>query len=211
MKILSKGNEIFVLFFLMFSIVCQESLTETDLNKEISRLGKWAVPIEKQGVPNLHKVSDQVYRSAQPTEEGMEKIKQLGIKTIVNLRAFHSDEDKIEDSGEKFNYEHIYMKTWHPEREDILKFLKIVSDPDKTPVLVHCQHGADRTGTMCAIYRIVVQNWTKEDALKEMKEGDFNFHKIWVNLETFIKELDIDSIKKDLAEKQEKNELNQGK
>lgn len=176
-----------------------------------TRPEKWAVPIEKEGIPNLHKVSDQLYRSAQPTEEGMKRLKELGVKTIVSLRALHSDKDKIEDSGEKFNYEHIYMKTWHPEKEDIVKFLKIVSDPDKTPVIVHCQHGADRTGTMCAVYRIVVQNWTKEDALKEMKDGAYNFHKIWANLETFIKELDIDSLKKDLTGKQGQNELDKSK
>ena len=192
--------------FYAFSAVCQNTPT-IETKKENARPEKWAVPIEKEGIPNLHKVSDKLYRSAQPTDEGMKKLKELGVKTIVSLRALHSDKDKIEDSGEKFNYERIYMKTWHPEKEDVVKFLQIVSDPDKTPVLVHCQHGADRTGTMCAIYRIVVQNWTKEDALEEMKEGKYNFHKIWANLETFIKELDIDSLKKDLAEKQGQHEL----
>ena len=32
---------------------------------------KWAVPMTCAGVLNLHKVSDKLYRSAQPTAEGM--------------------------------------------------------------------------------------------------------------------------------------------
>ena len=56
---------------------------------------KWAVPMTRAGVPNLHKVSDKLYRSAQPTAEGMTNLVALGIKTVVNLRDNHSDSDEI--------------------------------------------------------------------------------------------------------------------
>jgi hypothetical protein len=49
---------------------------------------------------------------------------------------------------------------------------------------------------MCAIYRIAVEGWTKEEAIEEMTKGDFGFHEIWDNLIKFIKDLDIDEIKK---------------
>jgi len=148
-----------------------------------------------QGVPNLHKVSDNLYRSAQPTAEGMLSLKQMGIRTIVNLRSFHSDRDEIGNSG--LEYEHIYMKAWHPEREDVVRFLQIVTNPERTPVLVHCMHGADRTGSMSALYRIAVQGWTKEEAVREMTEGGFNFHAVFDNLPEWIQELDMESIRKD--------------
>jgi protein tyrosine phosphatase (PTP) superfamily phosphohydrolase (DUF442 family) len=154
----------------------------------------WAKPIEMKGVPNLHKVSETLYRSAQPSVEGLENLKAAGIETLINLRSFHSDRDEIGDVG--LAYEHIYMKTWHPEEEDAVRFLKIVIDPRRSPVLVHCQHGADRTGTMCALYRIAVQGWSKEDALKEMMQGGFGFHSIWKNLIEWINALDIERIKK---------------
>ena len=158
------------------------------------RPAHWAQPINVNGVPNLHKISDTLYRSAQPTAEGMANLKALGIKTIINLRSFHSDKDEIGNKG--LDYQHIHMKAWHPEIEDAVRFLKIVTDPKRTPVLVHCQHGADRTGTMCALYRVAVQGWTKEDALKEMREGGFGFHEIWVTLPEWFEKLDIDAIKK---------------
>lgn len=161
----------------------------------IVRPAAWAQPVALTGVPNLYKISDALYRSAQPTAKGMTNLKQMGIETVVNLRSFHSDRDEIGDTG--LAYEHIYMKAWHPERKEIVRFLQIVTNPKRTPVLVHCQHGADRTGTMSALYRIAVEGWTKEEAIEEMTEGGFRFHRIWANLADWIAQLDIESISKE--------------
>lgn len=157
-----------------------------------ARPAGWAQPIKLAGVPNLHKVSPDLYRSAQPTAEGMQNLKALGIKTILNLRAFHSDRDEIGQTDLK--YEHIPVKSWNPEEEHVVAFLRIVTDPKMTPVLVHCQHGADRTGTMCAVYRIAVQGWTKEQALREMTEGGFGFHSVWQNLVRFVEQIDVEKV-----------------
>ena len=154
---------------------------------------EWAKPIKANGLPNFNKVSDQLYRGEQPTSEGIKGLKKFGIKTIVNLRAFHSDEDNLAGTG--LAYESISFKTWHPEEEDMVKFLKIVTDTSRQPVFVHCQHGADRTGTMCALYRMAVQGWPADDAIKEMKQGGFGFHAVWQNLEPFLRGLNIEELK----------------
>jgi|GEM_PF-649219 len=166
-----------------------------DAKAAVQRPEKWAQPVKMEGVPNLHKITDKLYRSAQPEEEGMKNLKQLGIETVINLRSFNSDRDEIGSTG--ISYEHIYMKAWHPEFKEAVRFLQIVTNPKRQPVLFHCQHGADRTGTMCAIYRIAVQGWTKEEAIKEMQEGGYNYHEIWVNLPDWIKELDVEKLKKE--------------
>lgn len=158
-----------------------------------ARPNSWAQPVAAEGAPNLHKVSDTLYRSAQPTAEGFRNIKELGIATVVNLRSYHSDRDEIGATG--LAYEHIYMKAWHPEHKEVVRFLQIVTDSRRTPVLVHCQHGADRTGTMTALYRIVVQGWSKEEAIREMNDGGFGFHRIWGNLPDWIRDLDVDAIR----------------
>jgi protein tyrosine/serine phosphatase len=160
-----------------------------------NRPASWAERVMLDGVPNLHQVSSNLYRSAQPTAEGMQRLQEQGVATIVNLRSFHSDREEIGGTG--LAYEHIYMKAWHPERKEIVRFLQIATDPRRTPVLVHCQHGADRTGTMCALYRVAVQGWTKEEAIREMTQGGFGFHEIWQNLPSWIRELDVESIRKD--------------
>jgi protein tyrosine/serine phosphatase len=175
-------------------VVAMSYTAFADETSLMDRPAHWAKPIRMEGVPNLHKVSDTLYRSAQPSAEGMRNLKAMGIETIVNLRSFHSDRDEIGNTG--LAYEHMYMKAWHPEEEELVRFFQIVTDPKRTPVLVHCQHGADRTGTMCTLYRIVIQGWSKEEAIKEMTQGGFGFHEIWDNLIEWINALDIESIKK---------------
>jgi protein tyrosine phosphatase (PTP) superfamily phosphohydrolase (DUF442 family) len=156
------------------------------------RLERWARPIAKPGLPNLHRVSDVYYRGAQPSADGMRELERLGVKTVVNLRAVTSDRDELGDAG--LAYEHISFKAWHAEDEDVVRFLRIVTDPERQPVFVHCQHGADRTGMMTAIYRIVVEGWSKEDAIREMNEGGFGFHAIWKDLPVYVRTLDVDRI-----------------
>jgi len=159
-----------------------------------ARPASWAQPVVQAGIPNLFKVSDTLYRSAQPTDEGLRNLQELGIVTVVNLRAFHSDRDKL-DPG--LGLEDIHMKSWHPEREDAVTFLRIVTDPKRAPVLLHCQHGADRTGAMIAIYRIAVQGWSKDDAIREMKDGGYGFHKVWGNLTEWLQDLDVESLREE--------------
>ncbi len=178
-----------VLLLLAAAVLSTRAATNTAIRPAI-----WATPTELKGVPNFHKVSDHLYRSAQPTPEGFRNLKAMGIKTVISLRSFSSDRKEIQAAG--LDYHHIYMKAWHPEQEDIIKFLRLVTDKSCGPVLVHCQHGADRTGAMCAAYRVAVQNWTKEDALKEMTEGGYNFHGIWKNLLKWFTDLDIDKLRK---------------
>ncbi len=155
---------------------------------------KWAEKLDIPALPNFHRVSDVLYRGAQPTEEGIEKLAEMGVKTIVNLRLIHSDRKKAEQLG--LNYEHIRVETWDPDAPEVVRFLKIVTDPNLATVFLHCKHGADRTGTMCAIYRVVVQGWTKEQAIAEMTKGGFNFHSTWKNLIKYIQNLDVGEIKR---------------
>ena len=155
---------------------------------------QWAKPIKLQGVPNFHKVDNKLYRSAQPTAEGMKNLRNYGIKTVLNLRGFHSDRDEI--GKLKLKQYRIPINTWHLKDEHVIKFLKIVNDPKNQPVLVHCKHGADRTGTMCAVYRIVMQGWNKKQVLKEMKDGGYNYHSMWINLIKWINKTDMDKIEK---------------
>jgi len=183
----------------LFSVISVSTLVLLSMayaveTPQTNRPPHWAQPIQMKGVPNLHKVSDTLYRSAQPSAEGMRNLRAIGVETIVNLRSFHSDRNEIGDTG--LAYEHIYMKAWHPEEDDAVRFLQIVTNSRRDPVLVHCQHGADRTGTMCALYRVAVQGWSKEEAIKEMSQGEFGFHGIWDNLTQWINALDVERIKK---------------
>jgi len=153
----------------------------------------WAKKLTLPGVGNFHKVSSVLYRGQQPTSDGMKALDKMGIKTVVNLRSFNSDRREMKDTN--MLYQHITMKAWHAEDKELVRFLKIVTNKNHQPVFVHCQHGADRTGTMCAFYRIAVQGWTKDQAIEEMTKGGFGYHSIWKNLIDYIQELDVEKIK----------------
>ncbi len=171
------------------TIACADQLITTN------RPPQWAERIEKPGLPNFHNVTDTLYRGAQPSREGMRQLKRMGVGTVVNLRGWHSDRDEIGDLP--LTREHIRFNTWHAEDEEVVRFLKIVTNTNNMPVFVHCQHGADRTGMMSAIYRVAVCGWTKEQAIEEMTSDEFGFHKEWQNLIHYIRELDIEKLKKD--------------
>jgi protein tyrosine/serine phosphatase len=157
----------------------------------------WATRLEKPGLPNLYRVTANLYRGAQPNADGMRALQEMGIKTVIDLRAFHSDANLA--AGTRLALEAISFKTWHPEDKDIVRFLQLVTDPRREPIFVHCQHGADRTGLMIAIYRVAVDGWTKDEAIEEMTKGDFGFHPMWKNLIAYLEKLDIAALKRRAA------------
>lgn len=180
---------------LLLSVTASLSFAAEVTRSPTNRPAAWAEPLTLAGVSNFHKVSPQLYRGAQPTAEGMRNLKAMGIKTVVNLRSFHSDRDELK--GTELGYEHLTMKAWHPEWKEAVAFLKIVSDPARTPVFVHCLHGADRTGTMCALYRVTVQNWPRDEAVREMTQGGFNFHEVFDNLPDWLQALDLQALRRE--------------
>jgi protein tyrosine/serine phosphatase len=183
------------LFSLLFGIWISHVPAKQDSSKtEPTRPETWARPVELEGAPNLHRVSDDLYRSAQPTAEGMKALKKMGIRTIVSLRYFRSDRDEIGTTA--LDYVRIPIQAFRMKDDHIIRFLNVVLDTGKTPVLVHCKHGADRTGTACAAYRMIVQGWTREEAIREMKKGEYGFHKIFGNVIKYLEELDVEKMRK---------------
>lgn len=151
------------------------------------------------GVNNFYQVSPELWRGAQPTKEGFKALEQAGVKTIINLRSHHDDSPLLE--GTQLHYVSIPMDAWHPDKKDLALFLRAVqeasSDPSRYPIFVHCQQGRDRTGYSVATYRMVMQNWSAADAIKEMYA--FHFNRIWVGNPRFLKHLDIDAMKQQLS------------
>ena len=84
---------------------------------------------------------------------------------------------------------------WDVEDAQVVRTLKLLRDADKAPFLIHCQHGADRTGLMVAMFRIVEQGWSKADAIEEMRKGGFGFHALWRNIPRYINKADVEKIR----------------
>ena len=152
----------------------------------------WAERIHKRGLPNLHRVSKELYRGGQPQKGGLAQLEELGIRTVVNLRTHPADQ--VLADGTRLDVIDLPWNAHHPPKdEDVASFLRIVST--RGPVFVHCRRGADRTGVMCAMYRIIMQSWTPEEAIDEMVRGGYQFTKSWRHLIDYVRGADVVRIK----------------
>jgi tyrosine-protein phosphatase SIW14 len=182
-----KRRIIFFTFFLLTLVGTQhvESQTQT-------RPSTWGVQVSSKYLNNLYRVSDDLYRSEQPDHEAFVELSGMGIKSVLNLRTTEKDDELIGNVGIKPFI--IPMDAGSFTDKEIIDALKVIVAAPK-PILVHCRHGSDRTGVVVAMYRIVFQNWTKEDALNELFNGGYGFHTYYKNIPEYIKNVNIESIK----------------
>ena len=149
--------------------------------------------ILSDNIRNFYKVSDGLYRSAQPDKKDMELMDTVGIKTVINLRRYHSDTYEAKNTSLKL--ERIKMNAGKIKDEDIIEALTLIKNSDK-PVLIHCWHGSDRTGIVVAMYRIIFENYSKEDAIKELREERYGYHEnIYGNIVKYIRNVDIEKLR----------------
>lgn len=128
-------------------------------------------------LPNFHQVNENLYRGAQPLAGGIKRLAALGIKTIVNLRGAdeqtRAGEEEARAAGLRFvSVPMSGLK--RPTDKQVEEVLAVINQPENWPVFVHCKHGEDRTGTIIAVYRISIDNWTYEQAKDEARSYGFS-------------------------------------
>lgn len=124
-------------------------------------------------------LDEKLYRGPRP--KSFKDLAPYGITTVINLEyriydKFHDDKYEHENPAD-FGitvYSIPCSDFTPPTKKQVQEFLKIVSEAEGL-VYVHCLHQVDRTGFMCAVYRMRVQGWSFKDAVKEM--FDLGFHK----------------------------------
>jgi uncharacterized protein (TIGR01244 family) len=130
-------------------------------------------PIER-----FHRVDERLYRGAQPDAAGFRYLRDLGIRTVINLReeadAARLDEQRmVESLG--MRYVHLpvadgnfFTRSRTIPEETVGQFFGAL-DADRGPVFVHCRRGADRTGAIVSFYRIARNQWDGGRAYAEAR------------------------------------------
>lgn len=164
---------------------------------ENERPQQWGKLVNKQH--NFYQISQTVYRSEQPSTEAISELEKNRIDIVVNLRS--RNKDKFVLANQPFKLVHIPINTWAINRNDLLEIMQIIQTAERQnqKVLLHCYHGSDRTGASVAMYRIIFENWSIDDALNEMKHGGYGFHPIWVNIEKLFTPENVKWIREQLA------------
>lgn len=134
-------------------------------------------------LPNFAKINDNFFRGGEPTAEGLRKLSEMGVRTIINFRDTQAFVEKERRVAEKLGFRFINMRlsNWFQARDaEIHEIIDIIRDPANHPVFVHCKRGADRTGTVVAIYRMLVEGWNDRDANREAKKHGIGWWQVWM-------------------------------
>jgi tyrosine-protein phosphatase SIW14 len=157
----------------------------------------WAQPMMGLDLDNFYQLTEGVYRSKQPDDEAMAALERMGMRSILNLREYHTDDDEARGTGLKLY--NVPVNAGRIDDEFVLRSLRIIASAEK-PILIHCWHGSDRTGVVAAMYRMVFQGWSREAAIDEFVRGGFGYHKrFYPNIERYLETVDIDTIREQLS------------
>ena len=139
-----------------------------------------------QSLPNFHEVAPGITRGAAPTMAGLQKLKAMGVHTIIDLRYSPVKQEKAEAKRLGLTWINLPMGAEAPTAKQVSTFLATLKKAPADPVFVHCQHGADRTGCMIGIWRVTQQGWTFPQAWTEMRK--YGFDPRWTHLTGAVRE-----------------------
>ena len=169
----------FLKFLLLFCAVGQHTLFSGDL--PLSKTPEPGQRLDLTGIPNVGRIDTHLYRGAQPRNGSLNQLHELGITTIVDLRAEDSglrEREKKEAQSLGIRFISIPLGGFAPPAKDqIATFLSLFAGQSPGVVFIHCRLGEDRTGVFVAAYRIAVDNWTADEAMTEMHF--FGFNRLW--------------------------------
>lgn len=125
------------------------------------------------GISNFGRVTPRLYRGGQPSIQGLESLKTMGVSIIVDMRGRPNSNE--ESSVTKLGMQYVSIP-WHcpfPNDKPFIRFLKVVAENPEKKIFVHCRLGDDRTGMAIAAYRIADEGWSADEAMHEMRAFGF--------------------------------------
>ena len=130
--------------------------------------------VDRPWPDNFGMLDEGVWRGAQPGPQGFRRLRELGVDTVINLRA-ESDDEAATVRALGMTYLYFPLDPLAPPTHaQILAFLRAAGDARLGRVFFHCYHGADRTGVAAACWRIARDGWPLAEAVREMMA--FRFH-----------------------------------
>lgn len=151
----------------------------------------WAQPLDKS--INLYRMAPGLYRSALPKTQDWPQLERLGVATVINFYQ-KSDEQWLRDP--RVRQVQLPLRTDRIDDADVIEVMRSIRQAQaQGPVLIHCKHGQNRTGLIAAMYRIIYEDWSKEQALAEMSGGGFGGEDRMGDAERYIRDADVGALR----------------
>jgi protein tyrosine/serine phosphatase len=124
---------------------------------------------------NFHSITPaEAYRSGQLGNDTLAKyVKEYNIRSILNLRGKHEGESWYDDEvamSAKLGLPHydVGISSDHELTDNEVRQLMDLFQKAPRPILIHCQAGADRSGLVAAMWKVVVDKEPKDLAAKQL-------------------------------------------
>ena len=130
--------------------------------------------LKVKGIPNFGEITPNLYRGAQPSPEGLEALKNLGVNLVVDMRGEQNKDEEAAVTKLGMQYISIPSHCPFPKDEPFAKFLRVIRENPAKKAFVHCRLGDDRTGMAVAAYRMAEEGWSADEAMKEMRTFGFS-------------------------------------
>ena len=126
---------------------------------------------DASSIKNFLRVNEQICTGGQPTMAELEKLKQEGVRAIINLRRpseYNAEEEAAKASELGLRYVNIPVDSSDPQDAQVDEFLKATDDPANRPAFIHCA-SAGRVGAFWMVRRVQRDGWSLEKAEDEAK------------------------------------------
>jgi protein tyrosine phosphatase (PTP) superfamily phosphohydrolase (DUF442 family) len=136
---------------------------------------------EVSALPNYREVNSEIARGGQPTPDGFRNLAAMGVRTIVDLRGSgeRSESERALVTALGMRYVSIPMSSVRPPTtQEMSRMFEVLNDRSAAPTFVHCRRGADRTGTVLAVYRMEHDRWTNRQALREARRYGMSWYQV---------------------------------
>ncbi|MFW6027644.1 MAG: fused DSP-PTPase phosphatase/NAD kinase-like protein [bacterium] len=122
--------------------------------------------------PNLHRLSEKMYRSSQPAPYQIARLARRGIRTIVNLRgqrdcgSYYLELEACRKHGiELVNFR---VKSREAPDRDTVYGARALFEQIEYPAVMHCKSGADRAGIASVLYLFLHEGRPMEEARRQL-------------------------------------------
>jgi protein tyrosine phosphatase (PTP) superfamily phosphohydrolase (DUF442 family) len=145
------------------------------------------------GIGNVAEVDpapDAVYRGGQPSREGIETLRSMGVRTVLDLRADAVPWEREAVKAAGMTYVNIPMVASDVDPGKLARALDVLRTAER-PVFLHCRHGRDRTGLSVAAYRLVDQpdQWTRAEVIRDLRRHG-QLRLLFPGIERYLKGFD---------------------